>query len=377
MWREIQGIAMLSGTILGVGIFSLPYLLHAVGLIPMFGLFAVLAGLILFLQRAVGHMVANTEGTHLIPGYIGKFLGSGGKFLSFFTSLFGLLFAMVAYLIVGGVFLADLFQNSIEISPIWWAGVMFILGGYFILRGARTVARVELLFLGLFLILFLLLGAFGFSAFDASRLPATFVDNPFLAFGGILFAMWGMAVIPELKRILGSDEKRIKRVITISFLLTLFMSISFMVLIAGITGTETTDDSLTGLQGILDSKVISLVFIFGFIAVFTSYMSLGVTLRDAMHYDFHIPWSASFLIAAVLPFFLYFLGITSLIGVISLSGIIFLAAEGVLLSLTLIRYYGEHRGRFMHFQQFLLVVIMVALLIGASLALRDYMSMDV
>lgn len=372
MWRDIQAVAMLSGTILGVGIFSLPYLLHTVGLVSMLILLAVLAALLLFLQRSVGHMVANTEGTHLIPGYIGRYLGPSGKFLAFFTSLFSLLFAMLAYLIVGGVFLADLFQNAIDLSPAWWATGIFLLGGYFILRGARTVARVELIFLCLFLLLFILLVAFGLPAFSAANLPDNIVENPFLAFGGILFSLWGMAVIPELKRILGGDEKRIKRAITGSMLLAAVISVLFMLLIAGISGTGTSDDALTGLRGILDSKVLAVLFIFGFVAVFTSYMSLGVTLRDAMHYDFHIPWAMSFFLSAILPFILYLVGIMSFISVVSISGIIFLAAEGVLLSITLIRYYSEQRSRFMHLHQFFLVLVVVALLIGAGLALRDF-----
>lgn len=377
MVRDIQAIALLTGTVMGVGLFSLPYLLHHAGIIPMFVLFVLLGALLLFLQLSIGHLVAVSDGEHLIPGYITKYLGPVGRFVSFFAILLSLLFALIAYLIAGGIFLSDLFRGGLDLSPAWWAAGIFVLGGYFIFRGARTVARVELLFLVFFILLFLTVLLFGIPAFDAEKLPYNVGENPFLAFGGILFALWGIEVIPELRRILGPNERRIRRVILISGLISFVLTILFTFLIAGISGSATTPDGLTGLKTIIDEKVLALLFIFGFIAVFTSYMSLGVTLRDAMHYDFRLPWAPSFLIAAILPFALYLAGITSLIQIISIVGILFLATQGILLSATLFRFAAVEKQRMWRLRQFIYIVMVLALIAGAGLALQDFFASNI
>lgn len=374
MFRELQAVAMLSGTILGVGIFSLPYLLTLVGVVPMLILFGVLGGLLLFLQRAFADMIAKTNGSLLIPGYIGIYLNATGKGVAFFTSLFSMLFAMLAYLIVGGIFLADLFAGALDLSPAWWASGIFLVGGYFILRGARTVARVELVFLCIVLLLFLFVFAFGFPMFSLSNFPTTVPGNPFLAFGAIFFSLWGMAVLPELKRILGEDAKKIRRVVTISFLFVLAVTVVFTLIVAGITGAGTTEDALTGLERVFDAKLMAVLFIFGFIAIFTSYLSMGVTLRDVLHDDFQIPWAGSFLVSAVLPFFLYVVGVRSLIGVVSFTGIVFLAAEGILVSVALVHFTRQKHPERAAFRTVLLVFVILALFTGAVLALTDFLT---
>src|SRR5205823_4048135 len=67
----------------------------------------------------------------------------------------------------------------------------------------------------------------------------------------------------------------------------------------------------------------------GFLNIWTSYFMVGLNLRDILSVDIGYSAGTANLIVFALPLALYFLGFQSFLGVIGLTGGVFLALEGI------------------------------------------------
>ena len=98
--KIILAISTLSGTIIGVGLFSLPYITSKVGLWVMLAYFIGLGVIVIAVHRFFGEVVLKTEGQHRLPGYAGIHLGKTGKTIAVVSTILGLFGALLAYLLV-------------------------------------------------------------------------------------------------------------------------------------------------------------------------------------------------------------------------------------------------------------------------------------
>ncbi len=334
MKKLIYPVATLSGTIVGVGLFALPYAASKVGMPLIAGWFGILGALAILVHLFYGEVALKTPDYRRFPGFAQHFFGNKGKKIALITTIGGLLGAILAYLIIGGEFLTQIFQPYFGKGEIFYALVYFLIGAIFIFLGIKAIAKIE--FWGLVGFLLILLGIFfrGLPHFKISNLfPEPNISQIFLPYGVILFSLWGAALIPEVEEMLGKEKKLLGKVVFISLLVAIFIYLFFTITVLGITGPATTPSALPGLKSFLGDGIVVLTLFFGLLTTFTSFISLGLTLKRVLSFDLGISEVKSWAITCFGPFFLYFLGIKNFVSLISFLGAVFLGIDGILILL--------------------------------------------
>ena len=98
----IYPTATLCATIIGVGIFSLPFITSRVGLWAMLGYFFVLGTLVILIHLFFGELSLKTPDYKRLPGFARFHLGVWAEIIALITIIFGMFGALLAYLVVGG-----------------------------------------------------------------------------------------------------------------------------------------------------------------------------------------------------------------------------------------------------------------------------------
>lgn len=111
-----NAIAVLIGTIIGAGIFSLPYVIVKIGFIPGLLYLIGLGFVVLILNLCYGEIVLRTKKNHQLPGYAGIYLGKWGKLIAILATSIGFYGALLVYLIMAGDFLHSILGNSFTLS---------------------------------------------------------------------------------------------------------------------------------------------------------------------------------------------------------------------------------------------------------------------
>ena len=153
--KLVYSIATLSGTIIGVGLFSLPYITSKVGVLVMLGYFLVLGALVILVHLFFGELSLKTPDYKRLPGFAKFHLGSWGEKIAIISTILGIFGAILAYLIVGGEFLTELFSPIFGGGNLFWTIIYFLAGAILIFLGIKTIAKVE--FWGLILFFLVLI----------------------------------------------------------------------------------------------------------------------------------------------------------------------------------------------------------------------------
>ena len=337
--KIIYALSVLSGTIIGVGLFSLPYITSKVGILIMLGYFLVLGALAILVHLFFGELALQTPDFKRLPGFAKFHLGSWAEILAYVSTILGLFGAILAYLIIGGKFLENLLSPIFGGSNIIYTLLYFSLGAVLIYFGIKAVAKVEFWGLILFFVVLFLIFLKGKYFINIENL---FLVNSqwsmvkshlFLPYGAILFSLWGAALIPEAEEMLGREKKLLKKIIPIAVLIPIFVYLFFIYLILGITGPQTTESALIGLRNILGDGTVSLALLFGVLTTFTSFIVLGLTLKKVFWYDLKLGKNLAWTATCIVPLILFLIGIRSFIGVISVVGGVMIGIDGILILL--------------------------------------------
>jgi len=330
----IYPIATLSGTIIGVGIFSLPYIASKVGFWIMAGFFLVLGGLVIIIHLFFGELALKTPDYKRLPGFAKFHLGNWGEKVAYIATILGSFGAILAYLIVGGEFLANLFMPIFGGNLIIWTLLYFAIGAILIFFGIKAICKVEFWGLVLFFVILFVIFLKSFPQIKLANLfPLPDFSQLFLPYGAVLFALWAGDLIPEVEEMVGERKELLKKIIPISILIPIFVYFLFVYLILGITGSQTTESALTGLRNFLGQGFFSLGLFFGVLTTFTSFITLGLTLKKVFWYDLKIGKSFAWAITCFLPLILFLIGIKNFIPIISFIGGVMLGIDGILILL--------------------------------------------
>jgi amino acid transporter len=308
-----------------------------------------------------------TKNLHRFPGYAKIYLGRIGGRIAGAENIFTLIGALLAYLIVGGGFLNLLLLPFLGDQPILAILLFFSLGAFLVYFGIKPIAKVEIFSFFLFLaVLFGLLHQ-GHSFWQIENLLNFEKSFLFLPYGIILFALWGAALIPEITELTLKKPSLIRKIIFWSLLLVIFFYLLFIILLTGITGELTTKDAFSALKYFLGSEILALAFFFGFLICFTSFITLGLTLKKVLWYDFKLREKTSWFFASFTPLFLYFLGIKDFIAIISAVGGVMLGIEGILIVLIYLKAKKNRKTEIKEKKVYNLPKILAPVLIAAFL----------
>ncbi len=332
MKKTIFAIATLSGTIIGVGVFSLPYITLKSGFWTILIYFLILAPAVSLIHIFLAKLSLKTPDFKRLPGFAKIYLGERGKKITLIVTVLGLSGTLLAYLIVGGEFLKEFLSPIFGGTNLIYTLFYFSLGSILIFFGIKSISKIELVSLFLFFGILILIFIKSFPIISSKNLflKSSFSTLDFFSpYGVVLFSFWALNIIPEIEEMLSGQKEKIFKVILFSMLICAIFYLFFIYTILGISGQNTTKNSLSGLKNIVGHNILNLAFLIGFLTTFTSYITLGLTLKKIFWYDLKLPKNLSFLITCFPPLFLYFAGIKNFISVISFVGSVMMGINGI------------------------------------------------
>ena len=337
---------LLIGTIIGAGIFSLPIALNQVGslifIIMIIGL-SILLGFVSLLYREI---IDDVKGHHQLPGYARLILGKRvGRFatITLFLSTAG---ALLAYLIIGGQFVANIFQITPNLgSLIFYLGVIITL----LVAGEHMkIFDIAFSVIKLALIAVIILLAFFSPSFIMKETIPVIGSSPLAAYGSILFALTGVSIMPELKK---------NKKINLSVLLSSVAVIAAYILFAfGYYGYITK-------QGIAINE--PLFDLTGVFTILTPYLLLSWVAYDLLHKDLKVEKKTAIAATHALPMVLFIAGMHNFMSVLSLTG-------GVFLGYVVLIITAMYRKKFPKKHKLLIFTIQGVFLLGICLEIWNF-----
>ncbi len=345
MKQYLFAIATLTGTIIGAGIFTLPYVFFKAGFLSGLFLLVALGGIVLLINWLFGEVILRTSGEHRLIGYAQHYFGKKGKIIATFSTVFGFYGSIIAYLILGTGFLRIVFEPIFDHGSTFWALVFFVVSALSILVGLRIISLIELVISFLLVVIALFFAFKGLPYLvSGSGFPLFDWHYQFLAYSVIFYSLLGSSALPEMRQILRGKEKKFKSAIFWGVLIPVVVYILFALSIAAVSGPGTTKDAISGLEPFFGKGAILLGSFFGFIAVFSSFIVLGLSLRKNFQFDYGLNRHLAWLLVCFVPLAFYLLGIKDLLKVMGVVGIVMGGIEGVLLIL-LYKKADQHGDR--------------------------------
>ena len=348
----IYPVAVLSGSIIGVGFFSLPYVAMKAGIWVMLAYFLGVTALVVFLHIIFAEISLKTPDFKRFPGFARFYFGRKGEVVALAVTIIGGFGVLLAYLIVGGEFLTNIFQPVFGGGVFWYTLLYFLAASAIIFLGIKIIARVELwVLIILFLsVLFVFVQGFykirlsnifniDFQFFpilsgihDGKAVGTIFnFQNLFLPYGALLFALWGVGLIPEVEEMLGGKKYLVKKVVAAATLIPAVFYVLFVFLVLGISGSGTTETALTGLKFFLGKSAVIAALLAGVMATFVAFVAQGFLLERTLIFDLGIKKWHAFLISCCTPFILLMLGFKSFIPLVSFLGGFMVGISGILI----------------------------------------------
>ena len=331
--RFWHAVAMMIGMIIGVGIFGVPYAITKVGFALGIFYIIILGAILLLTNLLYSEVVLRTEGKHRLVGYAEIYLGKWGKMVAGAAQVLSFYGGLVAYIIVGGQFLHSVLLPVFGGSLFAYQFAFFVLMSLAVLIGLRLVASIEFLMTILLLAVMAIIFVFGLPYVWYPNLYVMNLKEIFFPYGVILFALGGAAAVPAIRDLLRGQEERMKKAITIGAVVPLIVTALFAFVVIGISGASTTPEAVSGLAGALGSKIIIFGAIFGFLAIATSFLVLGLNLKEIFSLDYKLNKFLSWILACVLPFLIFLVGRPEFISVVAFTGAVLGGLEGILIIL--------------------------------------------
>lgn len=366
-WKLFAAVSTLTGTIVGAGFLGIPYVVAKSGLV--IGLVQIiLIGIVLLIANLyLGEILLRTGKTHQLPGLAKIYLGEWGYKIMFFSMLFGIYSALIAYLIGEGESLSYIFFGNLKYA-IYFAVGFWIVLSYFVYKGIRALKKGEsigifFVFAILFLILVIFLGKI-----RVENLSTYNFNYVFLPIGVIMFALLGFSAMPEVLMELKRNEKLMKKAIIIGAVSPIIIYCFFTFIVVGFSGAETPEIATFAL-----GKIFILLGIF---TMFTAFFALSMAVRDIYRFDLGYNKFKSWILACFIPLVLflivYLLKLVSFTEILGIGGIISGGLSGILILLMVrkARKTGKRKPEYkVKLPSWVIFILILFLMVGLLLQL--------
>ena len=329
-------IATLAGMIIGVGFFALPYITLKVGLPVILIYFLILGIIVTTIHLIFGKLAVKTPDFKRFPGFVKFYLGKQAEKLALISSIIGGLGGLLAYLIVGSTFMKSLLSPFLNVGGNIYIFIYFFLGSLFVFSGIKSISKLNFWFLSFFLLVLIVM----FNRFSSIiQIDNLFLGSThtmkdlFLPYGAILYSLWGVSLIPDIEEMLRGKKQLIGKTIFFATIIPIIIYLCFIYLILGLTGVNTTEMALAGLENHIGSQIVNLLLILGILTTFTSYVASGLVLKKVLMYDLKIKHGLAWTVACFVPLISLMAGMNNFIGIISLLGGVGLSLNGALILL--------------------------------------------
>lgn len=333
-----KALALFLGTVIGVGIFGLPYAAMKSGFFVMAIYIIFMAVLAIIIHSLYAEIAITTQENLRLPGYTSKYLNPAWKKISFLIIIISLVCGILPYIIIGGSFLNSFLAIYIGNNLFLCTILVFFLGAYFIYRDIGNISAAELL---LVILIFVILAIFAFIALPVVKISNLLTFNKeflFFPYGIVLFSLWGTSVIPEIEEYLQKEKRKkktvdrtLRNVVVIGILTTAIAYLFFVYIVLGAAGGTTSKEALSGMEVFVGKGFGQLGYIFGLICCFTSFITIGLYLKKTLWYDFGFSKNLAWFITLFIPLGLFIFGVRNFLSIISFSGAISVGLESIVI----------------------------------------------
>lgn len=296
-------------------------------------LFLAVAAVIVHLAYA--EVAGRTAARHRLPGYAALYLGRAAGGLSRLSYLVGLSGALLAYVVLGGFFLGELFREIFPgIGPLAGPAVFYLVGVSIVYRSIRFEGFVNAV---LTAALMGILAALAFSLaphIEPARLGTFGAGRVFVPYGVILFSLAGAAIIPDVRELLGrAAGRRLGAVVAAGTIIAAVLYLVFAAAVVGAGGPATTPDAVSGLAERFGAGYRRVGAVVGFLAAMTSFVPLAAVLKETLAVDFGYARRTAWLLTAAIPALLFALGVQDFITIIGFVGAVAVGFDSFLILL--------------------------------------------
>ena len=327
----IQATSILVGTVVGAGIFGLPYAFSKVGFIPGIFYLLILGVVFLITNFCYTEVILRTKGDIEMSGYVRRYLGKNWQILITVSLVLGIFSALIAYTIGVGQFLHAILGSVLGGSQVFWSLCFWTLASILVFKGIGIISKVELFMaFGLIAVVLIVFGM-SYLYIDVSNLKSFHPGNLFFPYGAVLFALGGATAIPTMRRMLSNNVKLLKKAIILGLSIPILIYILFSLTVIGVSGESVSETAITGLAKVTNGGILLIGGIFGVLAMTTSFLALGHILRELFYRDYKIPKFPAWALTVFVPLIVFLLGLRSFIVIISFAGGILSGIQGIAL----------------------------------------------
>ncbi len=338
-----SAVLTLIGSIIGVGIFGVPYAFSRSGVLPAIIYLVVLASVQLMQHLYYAEAAIACPVPLRLVGLVERYLGRRAKAVAAAAIMLGFWGALLAYMVVGGTFLSNLLSPFFGGVPllyqIGWAAVgagLIYLGLGFVTRIGTVVTTGMILAMAV--ILYLGLPHVRLENY----LPLVSGHDLLLPYGILLFSLSGLPAILEMEDILKGKHENYRKAIVIGTLSAATLVASFSLTVLGVTGAATTTEAVKGLQAVLGPGIAKVGAIAGLLAVTAAFFASATNLRNTFRYDYKFSQFWSWMLTVVPPFTLMLLGVKDFVTIVGFTGAVFSGTSAILVALLYVAVTKKH-----------------------------------
>jgi len=323
------------GTVVGAGTFALPAAFHEMGILAGSVAYWVCALAVLATHLLYAEIVLRNadSASHRLPAQAGQLLGPWARRLAYVTHSGQAVLAILAYIILGGGFLASLAKMvGLPSSMLVWQLLFWAAGAAAVFVGLKMVTAVESKLSWVLIGLLLVSSALFLRSADGGLFLTAHWGVVPGGLGVFLFAMFGWQVIPEVVAITGRDPDRTRLAVAIGSLGASFLMWLFAVLAYAAIGNALGTDPSQLASGFPYAWAWLLPAV-GFFAVANPFLMLSQDLKAMLHLDAKFSKPLAWALALGVPLFLFFVVTRNFLETVSFSGAILSSLNGILICL--------------------------------------------
>ena len=325
----------LIATIIGAGMFALPFVFSQSGLLLGVVYLLFFSGIAALVHLLYADIIVRTKETHRqFPGYIRTYLGAHAGRFADITTFAALVLTLTAYIVLAASFVRILVP---ALAPLPASILFWTLASITIFISVRRTAFFNATTGGITL---LAIGAL-FIYWNATlplypiHLPIFLGDQPLVPFGPVLFSFIGFSAIPALVAYSRTERvplSRLRHAIIAGSTVPAFFYFLFAITVLALSPTVS-PDAVSGLIATLPRAILLILGMLGFVSLWDSYSAIGRDLNKLLEYEWHISPALADIITISIPFLLYMFGLRDFIALIGAIGGILFGAWGILIVL--------------------------------------------
>ncbi len=306
------------GTIIGAGIFAIPATFAKTGILTGSIAFIVIALLVMASHLLYVEVIARDSIRGRLPGHVGQILGAWPKKLAVITHTGQLVGAGLAYVILGGGFLAVIFSGLVSDVLLIWQVLFWFGGALSVVYGLRLIEKLETYLIWSLMTCIVLVVVLAIPDIRFARVFVPHWEMLFVPLGTFLFALSGLSFIAEIHEMTNKSVRKTRFAVALGSAVAAFLTWLF-----GVTAYFSLER-----HGVLPGGLI--IPILGFLAVSTAFMNSAYDLQAMIRLDLKQSKWVAWGVALLSPLMLLFATKRDFVSTISVVGSLFTATNGLL-----------------------------------------------